>query len=726
MPTLLSVDIWDTLLRRRCHPDEVKLATARMLWACQRPEIVDRCASAWDLLRARVQCEAEIARERQAAGLDNEYAIEEVVARWLASVLRPRVGPAQRAALAEMLVLAEVDQEKLVVYPDRRMLQVLAHHEADRLVGLSDFYIGEARLRSIIEHACPDVRLQRVFVSCDALVNKMKGRLFAHAQREMLAQPEHHTHVGDNPWSDVESPRRFGIRAIHFLNPDEEPRRAAHRTRFDRRQRGDFHDTAQILTQALRDRNNPPPGLDPVQRQLFQIGFGAAPVYGALVLAAIHEAHNLGCPAVHYFTREGEFFKQVHEALAPTRPFGLPAPKPILLEVSRLATFLPSLREVTIREFMRLWNQYAKQSLEQLFRSLDVNPFPFEPLLARHGLELGAVLLRPWEDPRVRRLIADPLFVRLIEQQRDRRRQVAVEYFRSRGLGAGPAVTVDIGWRGSIQDNLAAIFPGCQFRGWYLGLVRLLNEQPPNTVKHAIGPDARSDPETLLQIVYNVSPLEMLANTNTGSVRRYERRADGRVHAVRTREPAEDAVWETYTRYFQQGVLAATPIIGAWARTFAVDPIEMRPLVTELLRTLKANPPRVLAEAYFSLTHNETFGVGGFVEKRPHLDPALVRLGEDSRGADPAFIAAVEASDWPQGLLKLLGHEELCRQYNTFREERAGRIQRRASLARVQARSPGRPHAGAAEPARPVEGALAEPKPDLVPPPPRREPAETR
>ena len=27
MPPLLSVDIWDTLLRRRCHPDEVKLAT---------------------------------------------------------------------------------------------------------------------------------------------------------------------------------------------------------------------------------------------------------------------------------------------------------------------------------------------------------------------------------------------------------------------------------------------------------------------------------------------------------------------------------------------------------------------------------------------------------------------------------------------------------------------------------------------------------------------------
>ena len=703
MPTLLSVDIWDTLLRRRCHPDEVKLFTARVLWACQRAQLRPAVRSAWDLLRERVRCEGAIARERERAGLDNEYAIEEVFQRWLGAVLNPAVGPAHRAALAEMLVLAEVGQEQHVVYADRRMLQILAHHEADRVVGLSDFYIGEQRLRRIIEHACPGLRLTRVFVSSDCLVNKMKGRLFAHAQREMLAEPAHHTHIGDNPWSDVESPRRFGVQAIHFHNLDEEPRRAAHRARFDRRQRGDFHATSQILTRSLRERCDPPTDFDPRQRQLYQIGFGAAPVYCALVLAAMHEAHALGCPAVHYFTREGEFFKQVHERLAPARPLGLPAPDAVVLEVSRLATFLPSLRTVTIREFMRLWTLYRSQSFAQLFRSLDLQPFPFEPLLARHGLAPEPVLERPWEDPRVQRLFTDPLFTRLIEQQRDRRRALAIEYFRAKGLGRGPAVVVDIGWRGSIQDNLAGLFPRRPIVGWYLGLVRMLNQQPPNARKHAIGPDARTDPEELLQIVYNVSPLEMLSNTDTGSVRRYERGADGSVVAARVHEPAEDAVWRTYTRFFQQGVLAAAPVVADWARTFAVDSLEMRPLVVELLRTLKANPPRVLAEAYFSLTHNETFGVGGFVEKRPELAAALVRKGEESQGADREFVAAVEASDWPQGLLKLLGHEELCRQYNAFREERARRIQRR------NAKSP------ATTPAATQVSPLPEPKPEQQP-----------
>ncbi|MCC7387760.1 MAG: HAD family hydrolase [Phycisphaerales bacterium] len=691
MPTLLSVDIWDTLLRRRCHPDEVKLFTARALWAMHRPRLLPRFANAWQLLDERVRCEAEIAREREAAGLDNEYAVEEVFGRWLARTLNPSAPRSRHAAIAERLVEIEVGQEMRVVYPDRRMARLLGHHGADRLVGLSDFYLGERHLRRIIEHACGRSPFERVFVSADCLVNKMRGRLFAHAQREIGAEPMHHTHIGDNEWSDVQSPKRFGVRGVHYLNPEEEPARAAHRARFEARRRGSFVATAQALTALLEGGCRPPAGLDPGQRRLFEIGYRTAPVYVALVLGAMGEAHELGCPAVHYCTREGEFFLRVHRAIEGERPFGPPPPRGELLEVSRVCSFLPSLREVSTREMMRVWGLYSRQSLGQLLRTLDLPAFPFEPLLARHGVDADETVAHPWKDRRVQRLFADPLFIRLVEQQRDRRREVTLEYLRGKGLGAGPAVMVDIGWRGTIQDNIAHLFPGRHIAGWYLGLVRFLNEQPANAVKRAIGPDARTDPELVLQIIYNCSPLEMLANTDSGSVRRYERGAGGSdgaagsVVAVRTHDEGEDAVWRRYTRYFQEGVLAAAPVVAGWARTFAVEPAEMKPMVLDLLRNIKASPARVLAEAFFSLRHNETFGVGGFVEKRPEISQELLRRGEESGGSDPEFVRAVEASDWPQGLLRLLGHEELCRQYNAFREDRARRIDQRLAAQRAAA-----------------------------------------
>ncbi|VAX37575.1 FIG00857420: hypothetical protein [hydrothermal vent metagenome] len=677
MPTLLSVDIWDTLLRRRCHPDEVKLFTARLLWTAHRQKLRPRFGNPWHLLDERVRCEATIASEREAAGLDNEYAVEEVCVRWLDQSFRPDVPAAVRASIVDRLVEAEVEQEQRVVYPDRRCLRLLQHHGADRVIGLSDFYLGERHLRRIIEHACGKVPFERIFVSADCLVNKMRGRLFAHAQREMVAEPGHHTHIGDNEWSDVKSPKRFGVRGIHYLNPDEEPARARHRTRYEARQKGNFVPTAQVLTRTLRERCSPPADLNPTQRELYEIGFQTAPVYVALVLGAMQHAHALGCPAVHYCTREGEFFKKIHEAIAPVQPFGLPAPRARLLEVSRVCTFMPSLREVSTREMMRVWNLYSSQSIAQLLKTLDVNPLPFEPILAKHGIDPELVITHPWKDPRIQRLFADPLFQRLIEQQRDRRRAIALEYLQSKGFGKGPVVMVDIGWRGTIQDNLAHLLPETPIAGWYLGLVGFLNDQPPNTTKHAIGPDARLDPELLMQIIYNVSPLEMIANTDSGSVKRYQRAHDGSIVATRVHDEAEDSVWQRYTQYFQRGALAAAPLVARWARTFAVEPTEMKPMVIDLLRTIKATPPRVLAEAYFALNHNEIFGVGGFLEKRADLPAELLRKGEESRGSDPEFVAAIESSDWPQGLLCLLGHEELCRQYNAFREDRSRKIDKR-------------------------------------------------
>ena len=692
MPTLLSVDIWDTVLRRRCHPDEVKLFTARALWARRREDLRPRFGGAWSLVDARVRVESQIAQEKEAAGLDNEYSVEEVFERWLAMTLRPRVPESHRVSLAERLVEAEVAHEVRVSYADERMRRILRHHEADRLVGLSDFYLGERHLKRILGEVCGALPFERVFVSSDCGVNKMRGRLFAHVQRETLAEPGHHTHIGDNEWSDVKSPKRFGIRAVHYHHDEEEAKRAAHRGRLEARRKGNFVPTAQLLRRELRAACTPDPALTPEQRQLFEIGFRAAPMYVALVLRAMQEAHSLGCPAVHYCTREGEFFRRVHDAVAPLRPFGLDEPRAEVIEVSRVATFLPSLGNVTTKQMMRVWGQYKEQSMAQLLKTCDVNPLPFEPIFARNGVDPDSVVARPWSDPGVRRMFNDPLFRRLLERQRDRRRKMLVEYLRGKGLGSGPGVVVDIGWRGTIHDNIAHLFPRQKIAGCYLSLVQMLNEQPANSTKHAVGPDARLDPEAVMQIVYNVSPMEMLSNTDTGSVRGYQRREDGTLGAVRVHDESEDAVWRRYTRYFQDGVTAAAPIVARWAQTFAVDPREMKPMVIDLMRSIKTNPPRVLAEAYFSLRHNETFGVGGFVDKSAALSPALLRKGEESGATDPEFVRAIEATDWPQGQLRLLGHDELCRQYNAFREQRSRRIDerraRQAKKAKASANEP--------------------------------------
>jgi hypothetical protein len=53
---------------------------------------------------------------------------------------------------------------------------------------------------------------------------------------------------------------------------------------------------------------------------------------------------------------------------------------------------------------------------------------------------------------------------------------------------------VDIGWRGTIQDNLAHVLPEKTLFGHYLGLARVLNEQPVNCRSTPSAPTSTSTP----------------------------------------------------------------------------------------------------------------------------------------------------------------------------------------------------------------------------------------
>jgi hypothetical protein len=63
------------------------------------------------------------------------------------------------------------------------------------------------------------------------------------------------------------------------------------------------------------------------------------------------------------------------------------------------------------------------------------------------------------------------------------------------------------------------------------------------------------------------------------------------------------------------------------------------------------SPPTFLAEAYFRLKHNETFGVGGFVDKGNSLSTAEVLQGLVSANARARLVEYLKEIGWLPGLL---------------------------------------------------------------------------
>jgi FMN phosphatase YigB (HAD superfamily) len=707
---LATFDVWDTLLRRRCHPDEVKLATAANLLV-REPRVAAEHATTWSLLLLRQRVEAEIGAKRRVLGLDDEYRIEEVIPEWIARACA-LVAPDERVrTLADALIDEEVAHEMFVTSADplgTSLVRDAARQAglADRAgphapiagetsngdgdgngdgagfwhrrpIAVSDFYMGERHLSRILAAAAPGLPLDAVVVSCDVGLNKRSGRLFGHVHQRFHASPTQHVHIGDSVHADVETARRLGCRPVHFANPVPDARRRAHEARFAHRASGLAHDWALALracegldahAAVARDDGYGPHATVPMSDRLdlARAGFRAAPLLVGFVLSVLEEALRVGASRVYYFTREGEFFARVHRAIAEAtgggrgRLWGVELPEARVLHVSRVATFLPSLREVTTREMMRLWNQYSTQSMGQMLASLGLNGLSFEGMLAAHGLSLDERIVYPWGDDRVQSLFADRRFTRTVERARDDARTLLSRYLREQGVhDERDAVVVDIGWRGTIQDNIAHVLPNVTFHGVYLGMQRTLNDQPANVRKRAFGPDMRLDDAWTASLLDEVAPLEMATNAPGGSVTGYRPGIGGRVEPVRRADPREDHAFHHATRYVQAGVVHATATVVEWYRLRGTTTRECRPLAIGLLRQIVEAPPPALARAFFGLSHNETFGAGGFQAVRAALPRGAARRwwrtgpsGSTASGDDWSRVRrAALASRWPHGLL---------------------------------------------------------------------------
>ncbi|MTW22593.1 hypothetical protein [Allochromatium palmeri] len=384
---------------------------------------------------------------------------------------------------------------------------------------------------------------------------------------------------------------------------------------------------------------------------IFRLGIKSAPLFVGQALFIAEQSIIDDVEQIYFFTREGEFFERVFASVVPNGRLGNHSlPRGRLLEVSRLATFSASLRAVSLDEMRRLWSLYDSQSLFALARSLGLETEPLEPIGARHGLRLAETIVHPWLDTRVKALFADPVFVRLVSDKIAADRRAALTYFAQQGLidGRGPFGLVDIGWRGTIQDNLAWMLPNTRFFGYYLGLQRFLNLQPPNGVKRAYGPDANLN-LFFSHLLDAVSPMEMLCNSPHGSVMGYYLEGEG-ARARRLIEPTENAIQAEVVRYFQDGVLLACRHWAPHVEAHSIRSQDLREQACQLWSDLIERPERQISEAYAALKHNDVFGVGGFVDKRVVPSPWRMIRGIVSPEDRRAVILYIKQTQWTSGL----------------------------------------------------------------------------
>ena len=172
-------------------------------------------------------------------------------------------------------------------------------------------------------------------------------------------------------------------------------------------------------------------------------------------------------------------------------------------------------------------------------------------------------------------------------------------------------LVVDLGWRGTIQDNLAYIYANKQIDGYYYALYEYYNVQPKNTTKFAFIKDKEITYEYIEKMI---TLFEMLFNPESGSIIHYK---DNK--AIRKVKESEYNTVKNITSHIQRGMFDGSKMINKYLECHPFENSEFDNYIYDIIRKMKEQPSKELVEAYYSLVHNDTFGTGEYVDKRLKL-----------------------------------------------------------------------------------------------------------
>ncbi|UGX85542.1 rhamnosyltransferase WsaF family glycosyltransferase [Phyllobacterium meliloti] len=211
---VLSLDVWDTLIRRNVSPDEIKLRTAKFITSTYRDHIDKFYWQPLRMLALRRLCEKMIGEENEEAGRDDEYTIDDVFKRMYELAFLHKSQKSSEQFIYAM-VNFEISQEISVSSVDEEIYRLLKNLK-NRTILLSDFYMGKSYLSRILTGIGLDINNIQIFVSCDLGFSKRTGHLYPAVATHLGIMPESIIHIGDNEYSDVTQARNNGLRAIYY------------------------------------------------------------------------------------------------------------------------------------------------------------------------------------------------------------------------------------------------------------------------------------------------------------------------------------------------------------------------------------------------------------------------------------------------------------------------------------------------------------------------------
>lgn len=377
----------------------------------------------------------------------------------------------------------EICEEKKLVVPIVDTIEKIKELKSRgyQIVYISDMYLPEEVIRELLNIVGVSDGKDKIFVSGEVKASKATGNLFYHVLNELCIDKKGLFHYGDNRWSDYRVPLKIGIMAELFSKGGQNKYESILYKSKVYSSRIDYcgaSRSARLQCSGLADDKS---------KARFDLGANVAgPVLCSFVFWVLQQAKLHDVRRLYFFSRDGQILLRIAESLNKRYSLNLELR---YLFVSRLVTNNSIVKKLTKDSLAWVKADNVILSVKVILKRLcfadsEIDEFQERGLFECNDLD--ARLSKSDVDEFVDFVCTNKFLSNYVEKKLNDCRDKFISYLTQEHLfDEVNSAVVDLGWSGTIQDNIYSIIcdVGVKKRlyGFYFGITK---ESIGNNYKH--------------------------------------------------------------------------------------------------------------------------------------------------------------------------------------------------------------------------------------------------
>lgn len=599
---IVSFDLFDTLILRKTDPpDEVIRIVSNTI--AQRNLI---SLSGQQLLLLRDKIENQIRSSKTKSGLDPEVSLREMYS----ELLRKTNTDCPLSTLLNTEL--EIELNLLMPMPGVRELLTKLSSQYPLII-ISDTYYPLWMIEYFLKKLKIFDFFKSIYCSCEHDLNKGSGRLFQKVMYNEQLQPHQLIHFGDNIQCDYLVPKSIGISAKHILCPWNLKRRNQDRVFNLFENKNKFWLSNSFFNKIFSGHVE----LSLPKKDLFLFGKEVVgPLLTIFTHLLINEIQKDGIKNVLFLARDGYMLKKIYNFLS-KELYNSSLPKAQYICISRQSSFSPSIKAIDDRIFHQILSG-AHISIQDIFQRLQLKID--NKILERHSICRFDMVNRPQNKGKMKNLFKDPDFNKTIIENSTLLRRKLKSYLTQYSFFKkdNPTALVDVGWLGTIQDNIEHAFSTDpdfpELQGYYLASSQPLLYKKSDKNKLGIMYNYRDAiPEEASMSLFREA-LEFSTRANHGTTIGYRHHNDDKVVAV-FKENSPDRIKEkkinSDIREIQRGVLSFLKSYVSLQKNYQINPTVLKPFVIKRYDAAISFPDKKHINAMLNIGNADDFGLDG-------------------------------------------------------------------------------------------------------------------